>query len=88
MSENSEQTGRGWARYVVWTAILLICYPLSMGPFVWTSRTLDLDPLFGNKPQDRAVRIAWCIYMPLELIPRDTSLYKAQEWYLSLWVSD
>lgn len=75
----SEPEERRWIR--PWHLALvgvLVGYPLSVGPVLWLSRTLDPN-------QDHIIFLMW-IFAPLEFLHRTVSpVHAFYDWYLSFF---
>jgi hypothetical protein len=69
-----------WASVVV-LAVLMVAYPLSVGPVQWLDDRGQL-PSWADKP------IA-VVYAPLDwIIQHSDAARMAAEWYIGLWVDD
>lgn len=86
MSEQPEQLGRRWAHYFVWVLVLLVLYPLSMGPCTWALHAFNIDPIFGKSPIDKAGVVFVILYLPIIwLIDEYPSASTPMVWYLDFW---
>ncbi len=66
-----------WATVVV--VVVLVVYPLSMGPALYVSARLP-DPEAG-------IEIVWPVYRPLDSLAKHSPrLRNLMRWYVSLWV--
>lgn len=68
-----------WVLWLVVGLVLLVAYPLSIGPFRWC----EVHGVI-SRPMFKAVRV---VYVPVNwLIPHKSLMGKWLEWYINLWV--